>query len=94
MNELERDYEEDQRYYDLWDAYDVCPKCDMHSIFKGQDSCDECRKEEEDLELLEYSETKGQRREARRSRGRYGMVKHLEPNVRPASFPKVKVRFS
>jgi hypothetical protein len=65
----------------------------MHSIFKGDDSCYECRKEEEDIELLEYSDTKGQRREAQRERGRLGMVKHLPPDIRPMKMPKGRVKF-
>lgn len=46
-----------------------------------------------DPEPEEEYETKGQRREARRERGRMGMVRHSAPNVRPMKMPKGKVNY-
>lgn len=84
----------------LWDdveAYAYDGECDQdgctNSVYSGRETCQDCREELERADLIEYSDTKGQRREAHRQRDRMGMVKHLEPNVRPAKMPKSKVRF-
>lgn len=79
-------------YPDYWeDYYTDCTVCGG-TTFVGQPLCQTCREEEEDLELLEYNATRGQRREAQREKARRGMVKHLEPNVRPRKMPKPNVR--
>lgn len=93
--ELRADWEIDDESY-FYDSYDYQGECERlycnNAIYGEQKVCNECAIEDGKMELLEYSETRGQRRESKRSRGRYGMVKHLPGDFRPMKMPKGKVR--
>ncbi len=45
-----------------------------------------------DIMEEKHEPTRGERREEKQKRERYGMVKHLEPNVRPMKMPKPEIR--
>jgi hypothetical protein len=87
---------------DVWETYDPgyidpcdyeygeCERC-MSMTYGSEKLCHDCRLEDEELELLEYDQTKGQRRAARREKGRMGPVRHLPGSFRPAKLPKPNV---
>lgn len=77
-------------------AYAYDGDCDQegctNSVYSGRMTCQDCREELERADLIEFSDTKGQRREQRRQRDRMGMVKHLEGTFRPIKMPSPKIR--
>lgn len=87
------DYDIDLSYYSDYAECSRCPN-PVYGLpwdHKGPILCSDCRDEERGLDQLEYDDPHASRRDAHRERGRRGMVKHSEPNVRPMKLPKPKV---
>ena len=85
----------DSRYISIHDYMDYeptlmdCRECG--DVTYDVDICAECWALERAMERQEIT-TKAERREAKRVKGRYGPVRHLEGDYRPVKMRKPKVR--
>ena len=82
-------------WYDTYDYWETCRKCGV-SVWAST-LCMDCEAEQKEQEMYDIEDqvyTKAERREAKKGKAKYGMVKHLEPNVRPVKIrrPKVTVK--
>jgi hypothetical protein len=65
-----------------------CRECGVMTV--GTDICPDCWAVERAMQQ-QADLTKAERREAQKNKGRYGPVKHIDPDLRPKRFEKPRV---
>jgi hypothetical protein len=85
----------EERLWDTLDYWEECRKCGV-SVW-AYTICSPCHLEEEEEKMYDIEDqvyTKAERREAKKGKAKYGMIRHLEPNIRPVKIrrPKVTVK--
>lgn len=87
--DMDRDFFDDYDYY--YNDPGICRRCGNDFYGTGV-ICQDCGEEMNGRQDSEYN-IKGERRDAKRAKNRYGLVRHLDPDLRPVKMrtPKIKV---